>query len=86
MGGVQAGYGEEVSAGLREVLANHLMTQERKARLGSGCVEPRGELLNWTVDIVKWWKEQFLELLNETNMSYVDEFQGSLMHIHGRGH
>ena len=57
--------------GLKEVLANHSMTQEGsesgawpKAMLSQG-----GELLTQTEDIVRWWKEHF----KPTNTSSVEE-------------
>lgn len=56
-----------ILVGFKEILANHLTTQEGKARLGSGCVQPGGELLTQTGDIVERWKAHFEGLLNPTN-------------------
>ena len=34
---------------------------------------PWGELLTWTGDTVRWWKEHFEELLNPVNTFSVEE-------------
>jgi len=39
VGGVQGGFGEGLSVGLKEVLANRLATLEGKTGLGSGCAQ-----------------------------------------------
>lgn len=39
VGGVRGGYGEELSVGLKEVVANCMTTEEWKTRLGLGCVQ-----------------------------------------------
>lgn len=65
---VRGGYGAGLSVSLlKEVLVNHLTTQEGKAGLGSGCAQPGRRTGDPDLDTVHQWTEHFKELLNPTN-------------------
>lgn len=83
MDGIQEGPGEGLSVDLREYLANCQMTQLEEFGLSLDCFQQRGELLTWTHDMFRWWKEHCEDLLNPTGTSSTE---GSLVHPSGRGH